>query len=944
MLWVVIIASVLGFLAVEPLANSSDFSHFFAQVMADNRSDFAQALNLIAYASGFFSLTIIGCVCGSFWGLVWFGKTKPHHRPNRPIGVSGLSAMVMLFFSTVLSSCAAGLLDFYHYQQTLLKQPLTLEATVTTTQLSDSVNISLDNSAVDNREKSQHKLISYGSLYPRQIWQLSESHLTEFDDNQTTLQLPLTVMVTANLAKNPDWQSIVSQLKPNQSLKVKLALQPINQPKINNLPANAQPLNIGFDQAQWLRQRGVQATGEIIEIHKNSLSDVKASNQKASNQTGRWQPLRISIEAWRWQFRQKIIDHFTQSVDQPLAKHSHLSVEQILASADSHAILLGLLTGDKALMDSSLKHLYQVTGISHLLAISGPHVTMLASIMAMLVLAVVKAVFPTLLLRLPSQLLVLWISVAVAGVYALLVGFELPAQRTFYMLLMVTIATQLLIGLNTYRLLALVGLIMMWLDTTAVLQAGFWLSFVAVGLLLKFSQTNFGTVSHFSLSHLTSQDDDKSKVGLIFHHIFQQSWALLKLQLWLFVLMTPIVVWFFGKVSLISILVNLVAVPLLGLVVVPLDMLAGLLSQLPMLSIVADGLWSLLSQILMWFHQFLQLMVTHGMAKQAFMSLSHSQLILISLIVFLIGFRQILPTIAVLPLLLAVLGVSWTQHQATEQIPILAVMNHTKVTMALLKKGDETWLILADNQHLTADTRKNFAKPQKTLTAINPNSHTDTLQEEILSLLAYFQVDNLTGVISQTPSLTINQSVQSLAKALPIQQYWLAGFDPLTVKGDDWQFDAVTPKACQFNQTWHSDDKKLFINAISGWQLNLPKEQLSDEENVASQTCHLQVTTTTQQTPYQVVITAGRSNLPLAMSMQMCQISPADLLINPYQTPLDKDWLTQARPTILHILTGNYREQTLSDSSQFALADSQLDNAQRLLSHQTGSISYQLTK
>ena len=93
--------------------------------------------------------------------------------------------------------------------------------------------------------------------------------------------------------------------------------------------------------------------------------------------------------------------------------------------------------------------------------------------------------------------------------------------------------------------------------------------------------------------------------------------------------MLPIVVWFFGKVSVIGILVNLLAVPFLGLVVVPLDMLAGVVSWLP---VVGDWLsqiiWSMLTTLLNVFHFLLNQLIDTGVAKQSFFALSQTQLAL----------------------------------------------------------------------------------------------------------------------------------------------------------------------------------------------------------------------------------------------------------------------------------------------------------------------------
>lgn len=904
MLWLMLVASVLGFLAVVPVSQVSQLPLDISNI------GLLWQAGLLTFAMGLISLIVST-----------FFRTR--HSTTGLIYRFLLSSM--LFTNTLVSSCSFGLIQLSKYQQSLLNQPLTIEATVTPQMLSDSINIPLNPS---NSTQS----LSYGTLYPRQLWQITQIQLEEREKSPITI--PMTVMVTANLAQNPDWQTRLNQLRPNDTLQVKLALQPINQTNTANLPNNAKPLNLGFDQALWLRERGVQATGEVLEIDNNSLSK---NNQTSS--------FRLTVEQWRWQFRQLLVKHFQHSIEPYQAFDNADNNQTINALGDSHAILLGLLTGDKALMDSDIKGLYQVTGISHLLAISGPHVTLLASIVAMLVLALVKWLYPALLLRLPSRLLVLWVSVAVAGVYALLVGFELPAQRTFWLLLLVTLSSQWLIASNAYRLLGVVGLLMLWADSTAVLQAGFWLSFVAVALLLKFSQSEFDMVSLPDTS-----DTEDSKIRLGFNYFLQQSWALLKLQLWLFVWMMPIVVWFFGKVSLMGIMVNLIAVPLLGLVVVPLDMLAGLLSLLPVMGEAMGGaIWSGLSQLLMIFHHVLAWLVDAGLAKQAFFSFSHSQLVLLALVIGLVFGRNILPKATIVPLLMACVAITVARHQDSEKVPILAVMDNAKVSISLLKKGDDAWLILADNQNLAKPTTKKIVakKAEPRLRSINQSNTLATrLNDDILALLATYHVDKLTGVINQTPSEQSNAWVQTLANRVTIKAYWLAGLNPLEPTSQP--FTKITPKNCGFGQTWHSEDSRLTLTAVSGWQLALPKEQVSDDERLASQSCFLQITNSTgnAKQPYLTLLTAGQSSLPLAMSMKLCEATPSDLLINPYQTPLDKDWLRQSQPKILHLLTGSFANETLSDSSQFALADSEPSDKNHLpnlvFAHQSGAVEYQL--
>lgn len=101
------------------------------------------------------------------------------------------------------------------------------------------------------------------------------------------------------------------------------------------------------------------------------------------------------------------------------------------------------------------------------------------------------------------------------------------------MLLLVTLGSQWLIKARAYRSLAWVGLLMMWADTTAVWQAGFWLSFVAVALLLKFSE-QVGVIEPLHRSQPDHTPPSALAVmGGLLARLWEQIKGLFKLQLWL---------------------------------------------------------------------------------------------------------------------------------------------------------------------------------------------------------------------------------------------------------------------------------------------------------------------------------------------------------------------------------------------------------------------------
>lgn len=945
MIWLITVASLLGFLVVNTLANQPLMTGY-ALTNYEIASYDAKIWQMLSVVLLIALLINVGLYHGC--NRKQLKRASPNSAFAYRFALPLLSSFIFLL--TLMLSASYGLYHHKLYQNALLPSALTVDAIVESHQISDTVSqmspLSNDNALI-------------GNGFIKQILQVRVDKDGDADASSATPRPPLTTFITANIKDNPDWEAPLSQLRPGMQLNVKLQLEPIAKPKPTSLPNNAKPLMLGFDEAQWLRQRGVQAKGVIIGIEKSSLREFNASHV-----TDR---IVIAIEQLRWQLRQKILAnlHTTLLKQSTLivnAKNTDIaqsasqtsSKTPIQNTIQSHAILLGLLTGDKSLMDSDLKNRYQVTGISHLLAISGPHVLMLAAIVSVFLLWLVKWLAPQLLVKLPSSLLVLWVSVVMAGFYALLVGFEIPAQRTFWMLLLLTLSKQLLVNFSAYRLLAWVALGMIWLEPMAVGQAGFWLSFVAVVLLLKFSET-IGTVSAIEIKDVrqllapTARSDVLSGFVKIISHQFK---ALLKLQIWLFIWMLPIVVWFFGKVSVIGILVNLLAVPFLGLVIVPLDMLAGVVSWLP---VVGDWLsqiiWSILTTLLNLFHFLLNQLIDMGVAKQSFFALSQTQLALCLLIALLGLLKGLLPRMLMLPLAILLILLPLQQRSLSNNKPTLAVGDNPKLVISLLKKGDDSWLILSDNQVKAAQTDKpNFLKSKQAISNVAADEEISSLlNHDIYPLLANQQVHRLTGVISQTPSVRVNELVQQLATHVPVKAYWLAGYDvehsrlDVTDKAVSASFRAITPRSCQTAQRWQQDG--LEITAMSGWHLDLA---LTDEQKLATQTCyiHIRFKPPTSK-PYDVLMLAGNSDIPMQMTEKLCTVSATHLMIQPYNLSIKSSWLALTKPSLLYVMTGAYKSQKLGEDSQLSLTSWSVDKPadhpfEVLYADQVGAVMYAL--
>ena len=219
---------------------------------------------------------------------------------------------------------------------------------------------------------------------------------------------------------------------------------------------------------------------------------------------------------------------------------------EALPEAPYAGILVALAIGDQASITQDEWRLFTRTGVNHLMSISGLHITMLAGMFFGLTYWLWRR-SSRLTLRLPARKAAALVGVTAALAYSLISGFEIPAQRTFYMLC--TFAGMLLLSRNVApsQMLAAALLVVLFLDPWAVLAPGFWLSFGAVALIFYVSANRLGR-PHWLVEYGKVQW--AMSIGLI-----------------------PPLLAMFQQLSLVSPLANTFAIPLVSLLVVPLTLL-----------------------------------------------------------------------------------------------------------------------------------------------------------------------------------------------------------------------------------------------------------------------------------------------------------------------------------------------------------------------------------
>ena len=298
----------------------------------------------------------------------------------------------------------------------------------------------------------------------------------------------------------------------------------------------------GFDFELWLWEQGIQATGYV----RTSANDAVPARL---GQT--WQH---PVEQLRYKVRDAIFTRMSASDSSPNA-YKHSSEAGIIAA---------LVTGDQQSIDRADWDIFRTTGVAHLMSISGLHITMFAWGAVSIVGSLYRR-STRLCLAYPATNAALLGGLILATCYAVFSGWGVPSQRTILMLATVTVLR--LLGKRwpwpTVWMLACIVVVVT--DPWALLQAGFWLSFVAVGVLFATDISN-DAVSPPALNLVAS--------------LRRRLWLSGREQFIITLALAPLTLLLFGQVSVIGLVANALAIPWVTLIVTPLAMLGTLLSPM----------------------------------------------------------------------------------------------------------------------------------------------------------------------------------------------------------------------------------------------------------------------------------------------------------------------------------------------------------------------------
>lgn len=294
----------------------------------------------------------------------------------------------------------------------------------------------------------------------------------------------------------------------------------------------------GFDYGSYLERQGIAAVA--------SVAGSAGVEFMESGKTHSWWAIWNQFDRWRGNIRLAAI----QSLSQPAL-----------------GIFLGIILGDRGYLAPELREQFMVTGTVHLLSISGSHLGLVAVLTFVVVRRTLLCLPAAWLLGLsrkmtPTRFAAL-LTVVPVTVYACLAGAELATMRSLLMVLVALLARWLGYEQRIFHALALAAAIILLHDPQAIYDISFQLSFLSVLAIAAW------------LARSAFDEEGPQAVGnLIFQGMrWGRDAVLMSAVVTLATL--PLVAFYFNQFPWLGVIANLVAVPLMGLVLVPTGLCAG---------------------------------------------------------------------------------------------------------------------------------------------------------------------------------------------------------------------------------------------------------------------------------------------------------------------------------------------------------------------------------
>ncbi len=476
-------------------------------------------------------------------------------------------------------------------------------------------------------------------------------------------------------------------------------------------------------------------------------------------------------------------------------------------------VILALSIGDQSELSKEDWKTFNRTGINHLVSISGTHVSIVTGI----VFALVWFVWRRFRFKgrwlceyIPAQVISSCCALLFGLGYCLLAGWGVPAQRAFYMLAVIVVCYVIKVSINRFQLLAIVAATIILFDPWAVISAGFWLSFLAVLILISIAS---------SVQHMGSKTSSNVWVTCI-NWLYQST----RMQFVISIALLPVLVIIFNKIPISSPIVNFYAIPAIGTIATPLALLCAVTSCIPQLQ-------ALTSYLVLFTHWVIQVVMVPT-EQVASWSLSNSNIPQPPLLLFcmavvgsvflLLPIRYLYKVVAVYAILPALV---WNQTRND--------MNYW--TAYVLDVGQASAIVLKTRNHVVLfDTGARY------------NLYSDTSENIILPFLYNIGVNKIDLLVVSHADIDHVGGLRSILQEIKVINL-LASFDVVGWLGKESEyFDGDTSfisrvehiGLCEMGQKWHLDGVRLEII----WPMvGTISDELSSSEVKNNNSCVLQI-------------------------------------------------------------------------------------------------------
>lgn len=227
---------------------------------------------------------------------------------------------------------------------------------------------------------------------------------------------------------------------------------------------------------------------------------------------------------------------------------------------DEAGIVDAVLIGEQSRMPKLIVNNYHDSGLAHFLSVSGLHMGAIAGLI-FFVLRFLLALFPAVALRYDVKKLAAAGAILFSSLYLLVSGMAVPAERAFIMTAVVLFGVIFNRQAISMRMVCFAGLVLLIISPQALISISFQMSFAAVVALISFYEKYARKITLWSVNRGILSKIFFYLAGIVICD-FVASLATM-----------PFAIYHFHRVSVYTSLANLLAGPLIGLILMPLILL-----------------------------------------------------------------------------------------------------------------------------------------------------------------------------------------------------------------------------------------------------------------------------------------------------------------------------------------------------------------------------------